>query len=58
MVTCQFHAEYDKDCRHCRIARLVQLDATEPHPYHGRVPRNVCRCPIMQVGDFCPVHGG
>jgi len=41
-----------------QMRRLVEADQYELHPTEGRVPRGVCRCPILKVGDFCPVHGG
>ncbi len=43
------------------MRRLVEADQYEtvmPGGVAKRVPRNVCRCPILDVGDFCPVHGG
>jgi len=50
------HAEAD-----ARFARLVEDDEYEtvyPNGIAKRVPRAICRCPIIAVGDFCPVHGG
>lgn len=44
------------------VQRSVKdLEGTEvvwPDGVPTRVPRGVCRCPILKVGDFCPVHGG
>jgi hypothetical protein len=43
------------------MRRLVEADQYEtvmPRGVAKRVPRDVCRCPILDVGDFCPVHGG
>jgi len=43
------------------MRRLVKDDGFEtvyPGGVATRVPRGACRCPITQVGDFCPVHGG
>lgn len=58
---CDEHETYDPDCGHCGVARLTQEDGFEivfPRGRAQRVPRDVCRCPILMVGDFCPVHGG
>jgi hypothetical protein len=60
-VHCRNHDAYQKSCSDCRMARLVAEDRTEvvrPNGIAKRVPRGVCRCPILRVGDFCPVHGG
>jgi hypothetical protein len=27
-----------------------------PRGVRTEVPANVCRCPVMHVGDMCPVH--
>jgi hypothetical protein len=27
-----------------------------PRGVRTEVPRDVCRCPVLQVGDACPVH--
>jgi len=43
------------------MRRLVEDDGMEtvyPGGVPTRVPRGACRCPILTVGDFCPVHGG
>jgi hypothetical protein len=43
------------------MRRLVEADQYEtvmPKGVAKRVPRGVCRCPVLDVGDFCPVHGG
>jgi len=43
------------------MRRLVKDDGMEtvyPGGVATRVPRGACRCPVLQVGDFCPVHGG
>lgn len=58
---CANHELLQKDCADCRMARLVLDDQTTtvyPNGVATRVPRDKCRCPIMRVGDFCPVHGG
>ena len=58
---CRDHGTYDDDCADCRFALMVQRDGTEvvfPRGVPTRVPRGQCRCPVLDVGDFCPVHGG
>lgn len=58
---CADHENYIETCKNCRIARVVIRDATDvvyPDGIAKRVPHNQCRCPILKVGDFCPVHGG
>lgn len=43
------------------FSKLVVDDAYDivyPDGIALKVPRNKCRCPILRVGDFCPVHGG
>jgi hypothetical protein len=43
------------------MRRLVEADQWEtvyPRGVPTVVPRGVCRCPVLDVGDFCPVHGG
>jgi len=43
------------------MRQLVADDGMEtvyPGGVPTRVPRGACRCPVLQVGDFCPVHGG
>lgn len=58
---CKDHEEFTRGCSNCRFAKLVQMDQTEtvyPGGVATVVPRNECRCPILSVGDFCPVHGG
>jgi len=51
----------EKELRDENMRRLVEDDQVEvvyPRGVATRVPRGVCRCPILNVGDFCPVHGG
>jgi hypothetical protein len=51
----------EKDRRDESMRRLVEQDRTEvvyPRGVATRVPRDKCRCPVLDVGDFCPVHGG
>lgn len=58
---CNAHDVYTKTCGACRFSRLVEMDRTEvvyPNGQPERVPRDQCRCPVLRVGDFCPVHGG
>jgi hypothetical protein len=58
---CAKHTTYSESCRDCRAARVIQADTTDivyPGGIATRVPRNKCRCPVLRVGDFCPVHGG
>ncbi len=58
---CKRHSEYTEGCSNCGMARLVMLDRTDvvwPGGRPARVPRDQCRCPVLRVGDFCPVHGG
>lgn len=38
----------EQERRDERMRRLVEVDRAE----------KVCRCPILKVGDYCPVHGG
>lgn len=43
------------------IATLREMGETEwvfPGGIAKEVSRNKCRCPILNVGDHCPVHGG
>jgi hypothetical protein len=35
-----------------------EVETVLPNGVPERVPRDVCRCPVLRVGDFCPVHGG
>lgn len=58
---CHDHGAYSGGCERCRLARTAVLDTTEvvrPNGIPKLVPHNKCRCPILMVGDFCPVHGG
>lgn len=51
----------EQERRDENMRRLVENDKTEvvyPRGVPKRVPRGVCRCPVLDVGDFCPVHGG
>jgi hypothetical protein len=41
-----------------RLVEADQYDVVMPRGVPKKVPRNVCRCPVLDVGDFCPVHGG
>lgn len=61
LAHCKSHDKFTAGCGNCRMARLVQMDGEEtvfPSGVPTRVPRDKCRCPILKVGDFCPVHGG
>lgn len=40
------------------LVDLDKYDVVMPDGKPEKVPRNKCRCPILRVGDFCPVHGG
>jgi hypothetical protein len=58
---CKDHEQFQRGCSACGMARLVRDDQTDvvyPNGRATRVPRDRCRCPILRVGDFCPVHGG
>lgn len=58
---CSRHKEFRKGCPECWGARILIEDATvivRPNGRAMRVPREQCRCPILNVGDSCPVHGG
>lgn len=58
---CAHHENFTQGCSDCGMARLVaqdQSDVVMPGGVPTRVPRGTCRCPILRVGDSCPVHGG
>ncbi|MBI2797760.1 hypothetical protein HYX70_00485 [Candidatus Saccharibacteria bacterium] len=58
---CEFHDGFLPGCNGCGVARVAALDRTDvvrPNGIPQVVERDLCRCPILQVGDFCPVHGG
>lgn len=58
---CRRHDAFTEGCNDCSIARVAAQDRTEvvlPGGTPKVVARNQCRCPILRVGDFCPVHGG
>lgn len=44
---------------HEGIAKIVHAEKAE-YSARPKTPGrpNGCRCPILRVGDFCPVHGG
>jgi hypothetical protein len=51
----------EQERRDENMRRLVEADKYEtvyPRGVPKQVPRDQCRCPILDVGDFCPVHGG
>lgn len=58
---CHIHTTFTDGCRKCGLARVILLDRTDlvmPNGIAQRVPRDKCRCPVLRVGDFCPIHGG
>ena len=58
---CGRHSSFVAGCRACGITRLRTADRTDVVLDRGvpkRVSRDRCRCPILNPGDFCPVHGG
>ena len=58
---CAEHQIFTQGCSECDMSQWLVIDRTEvvyPYGMATRVPRNQCRCPIVRVGDFCPVHGG
>ena len=61
LAHCREHDDFTTGCSACGIARTVAQDGTTVVFHHGipqRVPRDRCRCPILRIGDSCPVHGG
>ena len=49
------------DLQEAAMRRMRRLDRTEtvyPGGVPTQVPRDKCRCPVLRVGDFCPIHGG
>lgn len=58
---CGDHDHFSAACMGCGLTRTAVLIGTVtvyPGGVTKVVPRDQCRCPILKVGDSCPVHGG
>ncbi len=58
---CSDHDSFTAGCNACMMAKTKATDASTtvyPHGVATVVARGRCRCPILAVGDSCPVHGG
>lgn len=41
-----------------RLKEANETDVVYQRGVPTRVPRKVCRCPVLTAEDFCPLHGG